>query len=86
LIGTEVERARRGIFERLFKVRRSLPKRIRAQKYVVRDKLKTEGFSDHEIESGSSSRTPIIAARRFVASERNPEYDTVAKYHREYKH
>ena len=82
LIGYEVENARRGRFERFVEVRRSLPKGTSAR--GIRARLAVAGFSNEEIEAGLSARTAVTAARNFVAIQRQLEFSTVAKYHREY--
>lgn len=83
-IGGEVERVRRDRFEGFIEVRRSLPKKTRARKGLLRSELATAGFSKEEIEAGLSARTAKIAARNFVTAAHNLQFSTVAQYHREY--
>jgi hypothetical protein len=84
IIGSEVETAKRDRFERFIEVRRSLPKRYRSKKELLRGELSARGFSGEEIAAGISARSATIAARNYVAILRNLEFRTVANYHWQY--
>ena len=90
LIGAQVETERWATFERFIAVRRSLPKRIREKKGLLRTELMKRGFSNEQIEAGLEAKTAKIAARTFVADDyfdktgKRLEYNTVGKYHREF--
>jgi hypothetical protein len=84
IIGSEVEKARREQFERFIEVRRSLPKRTRSKDRFLKTELAAQKFSAKEIEAGISAKTATIAARHFIAAQRNLDFRTVGRYHREY--
>lgn len=46
--------------------------------------LEANGYSKEEAEAACASRTPSIAARRFIAAEQSLEFDAVAAHHRQY--
>jgi hypothetical protein len=84
LIGDKVEMMKQSTFLRFIELKAALPKRTRAKKDLLKDKLAAEGFSNRELQAGLPARTATIAARNFVAVAHNLQFSTVAKYHRQY--
>jgi ROS/MUCR transcriptional regulator protein len=84
-VGEKVEEAI-PIFEKLIAAKRALPKRIRNKRNHLKRELLNAGFAAEQVDTALVSRTPIIAARRYVSNTdpKNRSFDVIAEYHRDY--